>query len=204
MAKPEAPARGTADQTVPWLVADVAAARRRVIGAVAGITAAQEAFRPGPESWSIPQVVEHLVLATQAGINLIWQAAEGVRRGRPVWRGDAVHRGAAIEEVIARTWELTEAGPRTWKTAERAPENAVPRTGGPLAYWAACLEATQPVLDRLPAVLAGLDLQAVVYPHVLSGPLDARQRLEFLRWHLDHHLQQIQDITAAPGFPPAD
>ena len=203
MAGPGKSDRGTADQTVPWLIADVAAARRRVIGAAAGITAAQETFRPGPEEWSIPQVVEHLVLAEQGGINRIWQAAEGVRRGRPVWRGDAVRRGAPIEEVIARTWELTGPGPRTWKTAERAPENAVPRTGGPLAYWVACLEATQPVLERLPAVLAGLDLEAVVYPHDLSGPLDARQRLEFLRWHLDHHLQQIEDITSAAGFPPA-
>ena len=204
MARPRKPDGETADQTVQWLIADVAAARQRLIGAVVGITAAQETFRPGPEEWSIPQVVEHLVLATQGGINLIWQAAEGVRRGRPVWRGDAIHRGLPIEELIARTWELTEPGPRTWKTAAKVPESAMPRTGGPLAYWVACLEATQPVLERLPAVLAGLDLRAVVYPHVLSGPLDARQRLEFLRWHLDHHLQQIEDIKAAPGFPPAD
>ncbi len=203
MAKPEESARGGGDQTVPGLIAEVAAARRRVVGAVAGITAAQEAFRPGPEEWSIPQVVEHLVLATQAGINLIWQAAEGVRRGRPVWRGDPVHRGAPIEAVIVRTWELTEPGPRTWRTAEQVPESAVPSTGGPIAYWTARLEATQPVLERLSAVLAGLDLEAVVYPHALSGPLDARQRLEFLRWHVDHHLQQIEDIKAAPGFPAA-
>ena len=103
MAKPEGSARGGGDQTVPWLIADVSAARRRVIGAVAGITAAQEAFRPRPEAWSIAQVVEHLVLATQGGIHLIWHAAEGVRRGRPVWRGEAVHWGAPIEAVIART-----------------------------------------------------------------------------------------------------
>lgn len=203
MARPENSAGGTADQGVPGLIADVASARRRVIDAVAGITAAQEAFRPRPEEWSIPQVVEHLVLATQSGINLIWQAAEGVRHGRPVWHGDAIHRGEPIEEVIARTWELTEPGPLTWKTAAKVPESAVPRTGGPLAYWAACLEATQPVLERLPAGLTGLDLEAIIYPHVLSGPLDARQRLEFLRWHLDHHLQQIEDITSAPDFPPA-
>ena len=200
MAGPGKSDRGTADQAVPWLIADVAAARRRVIGAVAGITVAQEAFRPLLEAWSIAQVVEHLVLAEQSGINPIWRAAEGVRRGRPVWRGDAVHRGAPIEAVIARTWELTEPGPLTWKTAAAVPESAVPRTGGPLAYWAARLEATQPVLERLPAVLAGLDLEAVVYPHALSGPLDARQRLEFLRWHLDHHLQQIEETRAAPGF----
>ena len=134
MARPRKPDGETADQTVQWLIADVAAARQGLIGAVVGITAAQETFRPGPEEWSIPQVVEHLVLATQGGINLIWQAAEGVRRGRPVWRGDAIHRGLPIEEVIARTWELTEPGPRTWKTAAKVPESAMPRTGGPLAY----------------------------------------------------------------------
>lgn len=105
---------------------------------------------------------------------------------------------------MARTWELTEPGPRTWRTEATAPESAALSTDGPLAYWAACLEATQPVLERLPVVLAGLDLRAVVYPHALSSPLDARQRLEFLRWHLDHHLQQIEDIEAGPGFPPAD
>jgi hypothetical protein len=25
--------------------------------------------------------------------------------------------------------------------------------------------------------------------------------LQFLRWHLDHHRQQIEDIKADPGFP---
>ena len=48
MARPRKPDGETADQTVPWLIADVAAARQRLIGAVVGITAAQEAFRPGP------------------------------------------------------------------------------------------------------------------------------------------------------------
>jgi hypothetical protein len=190
-------------QAVPGLVADVAAARRRVLDAVAGVTLEQEVFRPGPEEWAMPQVVEHMVLATHAGINMIWRAADGRRRGQPVWTGQGVHRGVPIEEVIAQTWEMTEPGPRTWKTAVNAPENVVPRTGGPLAYWAACLETSGPVLERLSEVLGGLDLHEVIYPHFLSGPLDAHHRLEFLRWHLDHHLQQIEDIKAAPGFPAA-
>jgi hypothetical protein len=40
-------------------------------------------------------------------------------------------------------------------------------------------------------------------PGARSGQLDTRQRLEFLRWHLDHHLQQIEDVASAAGFPPA-
>ncbi len=178
--------KGTAEY-----IADVWAARRVVLAAATGLSGEQEAFRPGPQEWSVPQVVEHLVLAEQAGIQRVWQAAEGIRRGRPVWTGEPVHRGLPIEEVIARTW----------RPKEQAPPNATPQTDGPLAYWATCLDTCQPVLERLGAALDGLDLAAVIFPHFLSGPLDARQRLEFLRWHLEHHRRQIEEIRATPGFP---
>lgn len=177
--------------TVPGLIADVVVARERVIAAVEDMSPAQAAFRPGPEEWSATEVIEHLVLAEQSGINRIWQAAEGQRLGRPVWSGEAVHRGLPIEEVIARTW----------RDKELAPPNATPEAGGPLAYWTACLRACQPVLETLGAALDGLDLTAVIFPHFLSGPLDAYQRLEFLRWHLDHHRAQVADIKAALDYP---
>jgi hypothetical protein len=173
------------------LIADVAASRQRVVATVQWLTPEQEAFRPAPGEWSVPQVVEHLVLAEQAGINRIWQASEGVRWGQPVWRGEPVHRGVPIEAVIARTWP---------ERAE-APLWVVPTAGGPLVYWVARLLACQPVLEALDETLRGLDLAEVIFPHPLSGPLDGHQRLEFLRWHLDHHRQQIEDIVAAPAFP---
>ena len=47
------------------------------------------------------------------------------------------------------------------------------------------------------AALHGLDPEAIIFPHFLFGPLDAVQRLQFLRWHLDHHLAQIEEIKAA-------
>ena len=176
---------------IPEYIADVAAARQAVLSAATGLSGEQEAFRPGPQEWSVPQVVEHLVLAEQAGIQRVWQAAEGIRRGRPVWTGEAVHRGLPIEEVIARTW----------RPKEQAPPNATPQTDGPLAYWVQCLAWRQPVLRRLHDALEGLDLAEVIFLDFLSGPLDARQRLEFLRWHLEHHRRQIEEIRATPGFP---
>jgi len=48
-----------------------------------------------------------------------------------------------------------------------------------------------------------MDLESVVVPHVVSGPLDARQRLEFVRFHLDLHRAQIEAVRSAAGFPPA-
>lgn len=183
------------------LIDEVRLARGRLVAAAAAVDSAQEGFRRGPGEWSVAEVVEHLVLAEQAGVNRIWQAAHGVRSGQPVWTGTPPHRGLEIDVVIERTWQLTGTGPISVRTAEKSPEVAAPRLGGPLAYWLACLEACQPVLERLARALDGLDLARVIFPHVTSGPLDAWQRVQFLRWHLDHHRQQIEDIKAAPGFP---
>lgn len=189
------------DDEVLTLIAQVRAARSRVLATVTALGVQQERFKPGADEWSIANVVEHLVLAEQVGIHRIWQEAGGLRCGQEVWSGPVPHRGLSIEEVVERTWKVTSTGPISVRTAEKAPEVATPRSDGPLAYWAACLEVCQPVLEQLGGVLSGLDLAQLIVPHVTSGPLDARQRLQFLRWHLDHHRQQIEDIKACPGFP---
>ncbi len=171
------------------LIGEVAAARQRVLAAVASSTEEQATWLPAPGQWSVAQVVEHLVLAEHAGVFSIWQALVGLQRGQPVWHGDPVHRGKTIEQNIAETW----------REREEAPPEATPRKNGPLAYWVASLAAREPVVVALGQVLAPVDLEAVIAPHFLSGPLDARQRLQFLRWHMDHHRQQIAAIMACQG-----
>ncbi len=168
------------------LIADVAAARRRVMAVVAVVTEDQSTWQPALGEWSVAQVVEHLVLAEHSGFIRMWQAVVGLECGRPVWQGEPVHRGKSIEQNIAETW----------REREDAPPNATPQTNGPLAYWVASLAACEPVLIALGRALAPFDLEVVIAPHFLSGPLDARQRLEFLRWHMDHHRVQIAEIMA--------
>ena len=176
---------------IPELIAEAAASRRGVINAVSGLTAVQAGFRPTAEKWSLQEQVEHLVLAELSGLDFIWRAAEGLLGGTPVWSGDAVHEGLPVAEVVAKTW----------KPREKAPPGATPGGEGTLAYWIARLEAGQSVLETLQTVLEGLDLSRIVYPHYLSGPLDARQRLEFLSFHMDRHLAQIQAVKGHPDFP---
>ncbi len=168
------------------LIADVASARRRVMADVATITEEEVMWLPTPGQWSVAQVVEHLVLAEHAGVFSIWQAAVALQRGEPLWQGEPVHRGKSIEQNIAETW----------REREEAPPEATPRKNGPLAYWVASLVAREPVVAALGRALAPFDLETVIAPHFLSGPLDARQRLEFLRWHMDHHRRQIAEIKA--------
>lgn len=176
---------------VEQLTAEVEAARQRVLQAVEDFSTDQGAFKPCPDRWSVAEILEHLVLAEQGGINFIWRAADGIRRGQPIWEGKSPNRGLTIEQVIERTW----------KPKEKAPESATPRLGGPVHYWAAALEACQPVLQKLGVELEPLNLSEIIYPHFLSGPLDARQRLGFLRFHLERHLNQIEAVKANSEFP---
>ena len=174
-------------ESVRHLIRDAAEARRRVCIEVRDLLDDAGSLKPAPDQWSIAEILEHLVLAELAGINRVWRAAASVRAGHLEWTGDPVHRGKSIETIVAETW----------RPKETAPDVAQPRWGGPTAFWAACLEICQVTLEALAGQLAGLDLKSVIYPHPISGPLDARQRLEFLRFHMDRHAAQVRRVKSS-------
>jgi hypothetical protein len=178
-------------RTVQGLIDEVAEARQRLLSTIADLTPAQAAFKPAPEEWSVLENIEHVVLAEISGVSKIWQAADSFRAGTPVFTGEHTNHGLSIDEVVVRTW----------KPKEVAPPIATPHIGGPLQYWITYSESCQTVLDRLGTALHGLDLEQVIFPHFLSGPLDARQRLEFLRFHLDRHRGQILRLFDHESFP---
>jgi hypothetical protein len=166
-------------------------ARQQLLAPLAGLSFDQAAFRNDPNRWSIAEITEHLCHAEAGGINLIWRAAEGVARGTPVWTGESPNSGLSIEDVVQRTW----------RHRETSPESALPRIGGPLGYWVAALRGCSGLLAELKLVLVGLSLEDVIYPHAISGPLDARQRLQFLAFHLHRHRRQIAEVMHHPEFP---
>lgn len=173
------------------LAAAVERAREGLLRAVVDLNETQGAYKPATEDWAIVEILEHLYLAELGGITKIWTALNAVRDGRQ-WAGDLPNRGKSIEDVVAATW----------KPKEVAPAAATPHFGGPLAAWVLALRSLTPLLRALTAELDGQPLEAIVYPHVLSGPLDARQRLEFLRFHIERHTAQAWRVRSSPGFPP--
>jgi len=174
------------------LIQDVSTSRSQALTTVARLSTQQGDFKPSPEEWSIREVVEHLVLAEVSGVAKIWEAIESTRAGGG-WNEENPNRGLTIEQIVARTWQ-----PKI-----KAPPIATPHMGGPLAYWMAAFRNSQTVLQALGVELARMDLESVIFPHFLCGPLDARQRLEFLRFHIDRHIGQILRIRQSPGFPSA-
>jgi DinB superfamily len=171
------------------LILSVLDSRNRAIKAVQGLSPDQAAAKPAEDCWSVNEILEHLVLAEHSGLSKIWAAADGVRKGRPVWIGEHTNRGLPIDEIVARTW----------KPRELAPPIACPHIGGPINYWIEYFRSCHTVLERLGTSLQGLELEDVVFPHFLSGPLDAKQRLEFLRFHIDRHIAQIEGVKRSFG-----
>jgi hypothetical protein len=172
------------------IVASVYAARTAVLDAVCGLSPEQAAFRLSENDWSTTQILEHLVLAEMSTVSRIWAAAERAQGGEP-WQGSLPNQGRSIEEIVAATWQ-----PR-----EQACEPVSPRLGGSLNAWISALRSLQWVLQDLATAIEDVDLGSIVLPNILSGPLDARQRLEFLRLHLQRHLSQINRLKANKAFP---
>jgi hypothetical protein len=173
------------------LIQEVESARRRYIGSVETLSPEQALFKPAPGRWSAVENTEHIVRAEWGGINGMWKAVDGAQTGTPAWDGDPCHRGKSIEQIVAETWQ----------EKEQVPPVAAPTWGGPVAFWIAALEANESVLRALGGALERHDLEAIHYPHPISGPLDMRQRLEFIRFHLDRHRNQVEELKSHTAFP---
>jgi hypothetical protein len=160
---------------------EVFKARENYLQTVKKFSFSDGIYKPDDKTWSAAEITEHLVKAEHGGINGMWKALMGIRNGKPVWDKEHTNRGLTIEEVVRLTW----------KDKEKAPEIAEPTLGGPLEFWISALEACQVLVDRIVKELEGEDLENIVYPHPISGPLDIRQRFNFLRFHLDRHHEQV-------------
>jgi len=180
-------------QNLSPLLKAVATARDQFIQAASGLTVEQYNLKSSPDIWSVVDNVEHMVWAEMGGINGMWKTLDGIKQNKPIWQGEAIHHGLPIETIIDKTW----------KEKEQVPEIAKPRWGGPVEYWILALKNCQPLLEELCRAIDGYDPERIIYPHIISGPLNVIQRLEFLRFHLNRHQHQIENIKLHPNFPRA-
>ncbi|GAA4416209.1 hypothetical protein GCM10023187_47460 [Nibrella viscosa] len=173
------------------LIGDVESARSNFLSEIDIIGTQMESWKQDTSSWSVTDVTEHLVWAEQGGILMMWKAFQAQQQGQ-YWEGERLNDGLTIEDIVTRTWRHENGRPK-----EEAPASAAPRLGGPLAYWKSALLACQTQLNALGEQLRQVpehELDRIIYPHVIMGPLNVVQRLEFLRFHLDHHRAQIKRI----------
>ena len=166
------------------LLANIKTARAQLLTEVEDVSPVKGSFKIDPDTWNLQEVIEHLVLAERLGFDMIYTAAEKYRLGNPIWDEPSSNSGLSIETIIDKTW----------KPKESAPDSAAPTGKWSLGVWVSHLRNCDDLLLQLAPVLSDLPLEKVIYPHFLCGPLDVMQRLDFIRFHIERHHQQVMGI----------
>lgn len=130
------------------------------------------------------KTTEHLFWAEQGGIAGMWKTIHAIREGKIERKFESIHQDMPIEKIIDLTW----------KPKEIVPSVAAPRLGGPLYFWIISLDSLQRVLGAFGSDLKENELRLQAHPHPISGPMDFHQRLEFLRFHINRHKDQVSSL----------
>ncbi len=171
---------------VEKLISNLATSRNNYLSAVNALTEQQAQWKSATDVWSVVEITEHLFWAEHGAIVGMWKTLLAIREGNMARRTESTHQNMPVEQII----ELT------WQPKEIVPAVAAPRMGGPIAFWAASLASLQDLTALFANQLTDSDLRTLAHPHPISGDMDFQQRLEFLRFHIDRHLGQVQGILA--------
>lgn len=167
------------------LIADIERARQALLGLLESIDPGRMAVPIGDGRWSPTQVLEHLVRAEEATLWRMFKAVDDARRRGEVLASPTPND--SIEEIVARTW----------REREEAPPLAVPQLGEPGSYWMARMRRNAPLVEEFAELVREEELDALAYPHPISGPFTLRQGLEFVRFHIDRHRGHLEEAGSA-------
>jgi hypothetical protein len=162
----------------------LSATRDVLVEAVAGLSPLQWGFRPTYESWSIAEILEHLVLIEGRVHTLIGNMSNAPEAESPF-------KQIEMDEII-----LNEVPKRSTKV--KAPEPVCPK-----GRWSGdeALECFLTTRERTMQLLAAPLLRGRVRPHPLFGPWDGYQWLLATGSHTARHNEQIREIKADVNFP---
>ena len=137
------------------------------------------AWKPGPESWSLTEVIEHLVIAEERGL-------KGLERERPAELGSRFAAGLKIRILML-------AGSLPIRV--KAPSKGLLPTG--IAELPDLAIRWGEARCRLAGVLDAIAPEALAerrWKHPIAGWIDAKEWLEFIYAHADHHRAQMRRI----------
>ncbi len=162
-------------------------ARGEVEAELRSLSPAQLSFRESEGSWSIGEVIDHIVRVESSVLE--GASRKGVKRAG--WKPRPVRRAIA--------WAVFRVGVRL-KVPERV-RHVVPQHGvsaaDALRRWTEVRTAMRDFLESIPHD----DLGLLAIKHPIAGPFNYRDFLAFLEWHLRHHRRQIGRIRTSPAFP---
>ncbi len=160
--------------------------KKNIEEATKGLSDAQWNFKPGPDRWSVAQVMEHIALA------------EDYLRGFVV--DQVLKAPAAPDRDVKKTDEMVLAMIPDRSQKFQAPEPLRPtnKFGTPEETRKHFLESrakTEALLKDTP------DLREHAIDSPMGQKLDGYQWILFIAAHSDRHTKQIKEVEADPNFP---
>jgi hypothetical protein len=158
--------------------------RQRILDRVQGLSQSQIDYKASPETWSVGEVLHHLIRIEVSISKLFHKLIE--ENQRVIGASDAMR----IEEMTYGA-----AGP------QQAPEFGIPAHGRPFDDLLMELAATRERTTQTLAKYIGDNPSELRWTHHRFGEIGMAYWVRFIGLHEGHHLQQIERIIAAPGFP---
>ncbi len=170
------------------LVKLLSGSRDKVITSTEQLSAEQWTFRENTESWSIGDNVEHLGLVERILFGQVTSALAS--DANPSW-----------EEATAGKESLLKKKLLDRSTRRDAPNAVLPVGAVEPAYALRVFQEHRKVTLQF-ALETGKPLKAHTADHrrPVYGTLNAYQWLLFIAYHTLRHVEQIADVTSAPGF----
>jgi hypothetical protein len=163
--------------------------KKKIIETTKGLSPAEWNYKPGPDRWSVAQVMEHLAATQDA---LYDRVTNKVMKAGPREKGEDVK---ALDQ-----WVLTSIPDRTQKVKTREEMNPTNRYGSPQA-------SLQHFIESRDRIIAYVKTTPGLRDHVDTGPfgkkLDAYQWILYVGAHSDRHAKQIEEVKADANFPKA-
>ena len=142
--------------------------------------------QPGPDRWSVAQVLQHLVIVEKR-----------IGMGMTKWVADAKAGGLRPEvktSSVLMSLDLAVIADRSRR--RNAPEEVRPSGELDAASGLAALEQTRAALRAAVIPADGLALGEVIQPHPVLGPINVYQWLLFVGSHEVRHTGQVCEIAA--------
>ena len=173
------------------LVKRLIESRDNVITSTDQLSAEQWTFRQNKESWSIGDNVEHLGLVEPI---LFGQVTSALVSGvNPNWEEATAGKESLLKEKLLDR-----------STRRDAPNAVLPVGGVQPAYALRVFKEHRDVsLQFTLETVKPLKAHTADHRRPVYGTLNAYQWLLFIAYHTLRHVEQIEDVTRAPGFPDA-
>lgn len=194
------------------------ATRARTLAMVEGLSQAQLDFVPGPNRWSIGEVLDHMLLGERLNreqiARLIQLAREGKRPELILTFSDLNISIVGVPRSLLPLFEtpltlmnmfvsesLRNYLTRTRLIPFRNPDPATPHRGRSAAGLRGDLITSLQETERLFQTNADLDYDEMVVQHPLLGRYDVPGLLRFMSAHEERHQSQIAGIQTASYSP---